>query len=214
MASLGLGIGAGASVSMAFYAFVVICISAIAAFCAMNPLGAMTLMAQLGYFIVKAVVGAVQIIIAGAYWILKNAVIMVANIFIGLFNLFIGLANWLANIFVGWLSITGWQGIPYLQYLAVESVPKTIEDVIADIGLAWQDVVVAAGYYWAGAGAWAPYSYVTGASVGAGTGYAGYEYIYKPKARSFNPREYRQKGTKGRGPGKRPPGHKHKRRII
>ena len=185
MASLGLGIGLGASAQAAIYAFIVICLAALSAFVAMNPLGAMALLAQLGYFIIKAVFGAIQIVIAGAYWVLKNAVIMIANMFIAVFNAIISIVNWLISLVLNWFGIIcDWDPIPYMRYIATEQAPKTIEQIIQEIYRIWQDIQVAASCYWAGASAWAPWSYVVGTSVGAGTGYTGYNLIYKPKTTS------------------------------
>ena len=133
-----------------------------------NPWGFIGLLASTGYFIIRCLLGIIEILLAVIYWGFKNVAVAVANAFIALLNFGIGMVNALFSWIVDWFSKVGlnieWNGIPTMAYLIASPAPQTIYDVIAEIGLGWQGVVSSWNGYMAGT---SPGSWTLGAGAGA-----------------------------------------------
>ena len=91
-----------------------------------NPWGFIGLLASTGYFIIRCLLGIIEILLAVIYWGFKNVAVAVANAFIALLNFGIGMVNALFNWITEWFSKVGlnieWNGIPQLNYLQVSPI--------------------------------------------------------------------------------------------
>jgi len=181
-----------------------------------NPMGFVGLLASTGYFIVRTLLGIVEIILAVIYWGIKNVAVAIANAFIAGINLVIAIINGVANSITAWIKnvlpgIPDWNPIPQLNYLIVSPMPETLYTVMAEIGLGWQGVVASWGTYQAGV---TPGSLTLG--VGAGAASGGIVWRYGPEYREYERRKHRRppsgSGRKKIKRGAPPPGGSMKRR--
>jgi len=171
----------------------VIVVSCVTALIVMNPTGFLMLLASTGWFIVRAILGVVEVLFAIVYWGAKNVLVAIANVFIAAANLFIATINGVANTIVTWIrrvlpGIPDWNPIPQLNYLYVSPMPQTVYDVMAELGLGWQGIVFSAQTYWQGVQSWAPWSYMTGAGAGVGVGYGLKDKVFSPSYREYEVR--------------------------
>ena len=166
-----------------------------------NPMGFVGLLASTGYFIVRTLLGIVEIILAVIYWGIKNVAVAIANAFIAGINLVIAIINGVANSITAWIKnvlpgIPDWNPIPQLNYLIVSPMPETLYSVMAEIGLGWQGVVSSWNGYMAGT---SPGSWALGAGAGAAAG--GIAWGYGPEVSPSN-------SGRGRPPATGPPDYR------
>ena len=147
----------------------------------MNPTGFLFLLADFGMFIAKAILCAIEVIIAVVYWAIKVMAVAICNAFIALVNLMITLVNailgWLVKG-LGWaLGVDlEWKGVPLFGYIRLPDSPY-LRDILAELGHAWRDLSITWQNYWNRANSWAPWSWLVGGGAGAGTAATGLKTI-------------------------------------
>jgi hypothetical protein len=144
--------------------FLIAIIAAPTAFIAMNPMGALSLFAATGEFVVTAMLDVIKGGAAMVWWLFQAAYTGVANLLIGTGNLVVQAIN---NFFRS--LIPGWSPMPLFEYLQAPSVSPTIQSIVDDIVSRYMKVQTVAQDYVAGVQQNAPMSYVVGGAAGTGS---------------------------------------------